>query len=95
MNLVRKPSAPFFSTPHTDRLGLCRLVEKTSLCFCVGTKFALARPDSPKNGRALDMKRVGRNVCTMNSSFGVRRRKVPSFEEPVKKLGDKRGFVDL
>lgn len=27
--------------------------------------------------------------------FGVRRRKVASFEEPVKLLGDKRGFVDL
>ena len=27
--------------------------------------------------------------------FGVKRRKVASFEEPVKKLGDKRGFIDL
>ena len=27
--------------------------------------------------------------------FGVRRRKVASFEEPVKKLGGKRGFIDL
>ena len=27
--------------------------------------------------------------------FGVERRKVASFEEPVKKLGDKRGFIDL
>src|SRR5687767_1897023 len=27
--------------------------------------------------------------------FGVRRRKVASFEEPVKLLGDRRGFVDL
>lgn len=27
--------------------------------------------------------------------FGVKRRKVASFEEPVKKLGDKQGFIDL
>ncbi|MGD9639412.1 MAG: class I SAM-dependent DNA methyltransferase [Alphaproteobacteria bacterium] len=27
--------------------------------------------------------------------FGVNRRRVASFEEPVKKLGDKRGFIDL
>ena len=27
--------------------------------------------------------------------FGLRRRRVASFEEPVKKLGDKRGFIDL
>src|SRR3954452_17407561 len=27
--------------------------------------------------------------------FGVRRRRVASFEEAVKKLGDKRGFIDL
>jgi hypothetical protein len=27
--------------------------------------------------------------------FGVRRRKVASFEEPVRLLGDKRGFIDL
>ncbi|WP_297515014.1 DNA methyltransferase [uncultured Caulobacter sp.] len=27
--------------------------------------------------------------------FGVQRRKVASFEEPVKKLGDKQGFIDL
>lgn len=27
--------------------------------------------------------------------FGVRRRKVATFEEPVKKLGDKQGFIDL
>lgn len=27
--------------------------------------------------------------------FGVRRRKVASFEEPVKLLGERRGFVDL
>ena len=27
--------------------------------------------------------------------FGVSRRRVASFEEPVKKLGDKRGFIDL
>lgn len=27
--------------------------------------------------------------------FGVKRRKVASFEEPVKLLGDKRGFIDL
>ncbi len=27
--------------------------------------------------------------------FGVQRRKVATFEEPVKKLGDKRGFIDL
>src|SRR5947209_12380331 len=27
--------------------------------------------------------------------FDVKRRKVASFEEPVKKLGDKRGFIDL
>ncbi len=27
--------------------------------------------------------------------FGVTRRRVASFEEPVKKLGDKRGFIDL
>jgi hypothetical protein len=27
--------------------------------------------------------------------FGIRRRKVASFEEPVKKLGDKKGFIDL
>jgi hypothetical protein len=27
--------------------------------------------------------------------FGVRRRKVASFEEPVKKLGGKQGFIDL
>src|SRR5689334_21868203 len=27
--------------------------------------------------------------------FGVRRRRVASFEEPVKKLGDARGFIDL
>lgn len=27
--------------------------------------------------------------------FGVRRRQVASFEEPVKKLGDKQGFIDL
>lgn len=27
--------------------------------------------------------------------FGVKRRRVASFEEPIKKLGDKRGFIDL
>lgn len=27
--------------------------------------------------------------------FGVNRRRVATFEEPVKKLGDKRGFIDL
>jgi N-6 DNA Methylase len=27
--------------------------------------------------------------------FGIRRRRVGSFEEPVKKLGDQRGFIDL
>ena len=27
--------------------------------------------------------------------FGVRRRQIASFEEPVKKLGDRRGFIDL
>jgi hypothetical protein len=27
--------------------------------------------------------------------FGVKRRKVASFEEPVKLLGDRRGFMDL
>jgi len=27
--------------------------------------------------------------------FGVKRRKVASFEEPIKKLGDRRGFLDL
>lgn len=27
--------------------------------------------------------------------FGVRRRQVASFEEPVRRLGDKRGFIDL
>jgi hypothetical protein len=27
--------------------------------------------------------------------FGVRRRRVATFEEPVKKLGDKRGYLDL
>ena len=27
--------------------------------------------------------------------FGVKRRRVASFEEPVKKLGEKRGFIDL
>lgn len=27
--------------------------------------------------------------------FGVRRRKVASFEEPVRLLGEKRGFIDL
>jgi len=27
--------------------------------------------------------------------FGVKRRKVASFEEPVRKLGDRRGFIDL
>ena len=27
--------------------------------------------------------------------FGVQRRKVASFEEPVKKLGDRQGFIDL
>ena len=27
--------------------------------------------------------------------FGVQRRKVATFEEPVKKLGEKRGFIDL
>ena len=27
--------------------------------------------------------------------FGVNRRRVASFEEPVKKLGDKQGFIDL
>jgi hypothetical protein len=27
--------------------------------------------------------------------FGVRRRKVASFEEPVRFLGEKRGFIDL
>jgi hypothetical protein len=27
--------------------------------------------------------------------FGVQRRKVASFEEPVKKLGGKHGFIDL
>lgn len=27
--------------------------------------------------------------------FGVRRRKVATFEEPVRLLGDKRGFIDL
>ena len=27
--------------------------------------------------------------------FGVRRRRVASFEEPVKKLGGKQGFMDL
>ena len=27
--------------------------------------------------------------------FGVRRRQVASYEEPVKKLGDKQGFIDL
>lgn len=27
--------------------------------------------------------------------FGIKRRKVATFEEPVKKLGDKQGFIDL
>ena len=27
--------------------------------------------------------------------FGITRRRVASFEEPVKKLGDQRGFIDL
>src|SRR5664280_862797 len=27
--------------------------------------------------------------------FGISRRRVASFEEPVKKLGDKQGFIDL
>src|SRR5438128_4094766 len=27
--------------------------------------------------------------------FGITRRRVASFEEPVKKLGDERGFIDL
>ena len=27
--------------------------------------------------------------------FGVTRRRVASYEEPVRKLGDKRGFIDL
>ncbi|HAY13835.1 MAG TPA: type II restriction endonuclease subunit M, partial [Armatimonadetes bacterium] len=27
--------------------------------------------------------------------FGVPRRKVANFEQPVKKLGDKQGFIDL
>ena len=27
--------------------------------------------------------------------FGISRRRVAAFEEPVKKLGDKQGFVDL
>jgi hypothetical protein len=27
--------------------------------------------------------------------FGISRKRVASFEEPVKKLGDKRGYIDL
>ena len=27
--------------------------------------------------------------------FGINRRRVASFEAPVKKLGDKQGFIDL
>ncbi len=27
--------------------------------------------------------------------FGINRRRIASFEEPVKKLGDKTGFIDL
>lgn len=27
--------------------------------------------------------------------FGITRRRVASYEEPVRKLGDKRGFIDL
>jgi hypothetical protein len=27
--------------------------------------------------------------------FGISRKRVASFEEPVKKLGDRRGFIDL
>jgi len=27
--------------------------------------------------------------------FGISRKRVASFEEPVKKLGEKRGFIDL
>lgn len=27
--------------------------------------------------------------------FGVRRRQVATFEEPVKKLGERQGFIDL
>ena len=27
--------------------------------------------------------------------FGISRRRVASFEEPVKKLGDKHGYIDL
>ena len=27
--------------------------------------------------------------------FGISRKRVASFEEPVKKLGDKQGFIDL
>ena len=27
--------------------------------------------------------------------FGIKRRTVASFEEPVKKLGDRRGYIDL
>ncbi|HWE06648.1 MAG TPA: type IIL restriction-modification enzyme MmeI [Rhizomicrobium sp.] len=27
--------------------------------------------------------------------FGMKRRQVATFEEPVKRLGDKRGFLDL
>jgi hypothetical protein len=27
--------------------------------------------------------------------FGISRKRVASFEQPVKKLGDRRGFIDL
>ena len=32
---------------------------------------------------------------SLDNVFGISRKRVASFEEPVKKLGDKRGFMDL
>lgn len=55
---------------------------------------------------ALDFQRKWENVKRENAEkqtfyneffeiFGVSRRRVASFEEPVKKLGNNQGFIDL
>jgi hypothetical protein len=50
------------------------------------------------NGKTLTMKKVRHRHSIYNEFFqlfDVTRRRVATFEEPVKKLGDARGFIDL
>ena len=60
-------------------------------------KSAPVPPRSQRTGRAKVTRRVRRQLFYQGffDIFGMPVRRVAAFEQPVKLLGDKRGFIDL